>query len=304
MKTILSLFFASLLILQAHAQSFESYAPVRHYVFPMVHVEGIPGLQPSQIDRLNKQKIIYHYAYTSCFDTGYNLPIWVSHHLNQSLLVNNFNTRPGRYPQDPHYPALIRDAFSGSGYDHGHLAPAADFTWSREAYNQSFFMTNMSPQHACFNQKGWCHLESTVRKWVEEHPDDDFYIVSGAVTTTFIDTLCITDHLRVYVPEYFYKVIMILSPHQDPRSIGYIIPNHDIDNYSIQAYAVTVDSVQTLTGLDFFNFVPRTLQQAAESTIPEVTYYYTHITCANAACESLYRRRTTPSARTTLRCNH
>lgn len=303
MKRITLLLLVNLIYLQLQAQSFSNYEPIRHFVFPKTKVEVKRGVQPSQINRLENQKIIYHHAFTSCYDTEYNLPVWVSHHLNNDLLINKYNRRPGGYPKDPQYPALVKDAFAQSGYDHGHLAPAADFTWSREAYNQSFFMTNMSPQHACFNQKGWCHLEGTMRKWVEENPNDDFYIVSGAVTSTFIDTLCIQDDVKVFVPKYFYKVVMITGPSKQPRSIGYIVPNKDVDNYSIKSFEVTVDSVERLTGLDFFAFIPKKQQELAESVVAEVTYYNRHITCANSNCETLYRRRVTPQNRPGLRCN-
>lgn len=304
MKNLVFLFSLPLFVISSMAQSQSSYEPVRHFVFHETYVNEAPGIQPSQINRLNYLSYVYNYAYTSCFDTEYNLPIWVSHHINSDALINVFNKRRSYYPKDPQYPFLEASAYKKTGYDHGHLAPAADFVWSREAYNQSFYMTNMAPQNACFNRKGWCHLEGTIRKWAEEKPSDDLYIVSGAVTTEFIDTICLSDVSRIYVPKYFYKVIMILSPDNNPQSIGYIIPNQDIDNYSIHNFAVTVDSVETLTKLDFFSFIPKAWQEAAESVKADVMYYNFTISCPNTKCSSIYKRDSQlPENRKNFKCN-
>lgn len=291
-------------VISSFAQNQASYEPVRHFVFHDVDVDEGSGVQPSQINRLNYLSYVFNYSYTSCIDTEYNLPIWVSHHINADALVNVYNKRRSYYPKDPQYPSLESSAYKKTGYDHGHLAPAADFVWSREAYNQSFYMTNMAPQHACFNRKGWCHLEGTVRKWAEENPANDFYIVSGAVTTEFIDTICLSDVSRIYVPKYFYKVIMILGPDNDPESIGYIIPNQDVDNYSIHNFAVTVDSVEILTRLDFFSFLPKAAQETAESVKADVMYYNYTLSCPNTNCKSIYRRESQkPLNRKEFKCD-
>ncbi len=258
---------------------------------------------PSQINRGEFHKYIFNYAYSACFDTEYNLPLWVSHHINNSLLKKNYDERPSGYPKDPQYPNLKSDAFSSSGYDHGHLAPAADFQWSKEAYLQSFLMTNMSPQHGCFNQKGWCHLEGTVRKWAEENPDVHLYIVSGAVVNEFIDTLCLPKDINVFVPKYFYKVILLAETNKETKAIGYLIPNEDIETYNIQPYETTVAQIEELTGLDFFSFLPRELQDRIETIIPQVTYYTTKVSCPDKSCESIYpTNRPTPQNRKKLKC--
>jgi endonuclease G len=69
--------------------------------------------------------------------------------------------------------------YKGSGYDRGHLAPAADFKWSATAMSESFYMSNMSPQVPGFNRGIWKNIESTVRNWAVEN--DEIYIVTGPV---------------------------------------------------------------------------------------------------------------------------
>ncbi|MBE0573728.1 DNA/RNA non-specific endonuclease [Candidatus Dojkabacteria bacterium] len=304
MKKPVLLLSLQLLAVISFAQNQSAYKPIRHFVFHDIYINEAPGIQPSQINRLSHLSYVFNYSYTSCIDTAYNLPIWVSHHIDSDALIHAFNKRSSYYPKDPQYPNLEANAYKKTGYDHGHLAPAADFTWSREAYNQSFYMSNMAPQHACLNRKGWCHLEGTVRKWAEEKLADDFYIVAGAITTEFIDTICLSDVSRIFVPKYFYKVIMMLSPDQNPRSIGFIIPNQDIDNYSIQDFAVTVDSVEMLTKLNFFSFLPEAFQETAESVKADVMYYYFTLSCPNTKCKSIYKKTSQlPEKRKDFKCD-
>lgn len=302
MRTTLTCLLAIAMNFSLFSQPEATYTPVRHFVFPKAITDNGTNEQPAFAIVPEQICYIFNFAYTSCIDKTLNLPIWVSHHINKSALAKNYNKRPSGYPEDSQYKTLKRSAYEGSGYDHGHLAPAADFVWNREAYLQSFYMTNMSPQNACFNQKGWCHLEGTIREWALESPFADFYIVSGAVINEFIDTLCLKDNIQVFVPRYYYKVIMITSKDKAPFSIGYIMPNEDIDNFTIGNYSVTVDSVENLTGLDFFSFLPVVEQEAAESVIPEVKYYFTNISCSNKKCEKIYSGKTKPETRKKHRC--
>ncbi len=104
--------------------------------------------------------IIQNFAYNSCIDTKLNVPLWVSHAISKELIEKGKITRdrPGDYTRDPQFPIIKLNGYSSSGYDHGHMAPARDFKWNSGAWCESFYMTNMAPQHGCFNQKGWCHL--------------------------------------------------------------------------------------------------------------------------------------------------
>ena len=66
-----------------------------------------------------------------------------------------------------------------SGYDRGHLCPAADMTQNKTAMSESFFLSNKSPQTAGFNREIWSVAESQVRKWVLEY--GKLYVVTGPI---------------------------------------------------------------------------------------------------------------------------
>lgn len=258
--------------------------------------------RPTMMYRADHVNYVFHIAFTACMDTEYNIPRWVSHHISDTALRKVYNTRPSSYYKDDQYPTIPRKAYGASGYDHGHIAPAADFQWERNAYLQSFFMTNMAPQHGCLNQRGWCQLEGTVRKWAEEGLAKDIYIVSGPVLDEFTDTLCLTDGTRIFVPAQFFKVVLLTDSCAPPRAIGYLLPNADVDFNNLRQYEVTVDEVESLTGLDFFSFVPHTQQQAAESIKANITYYDTEKFCPNKDCAGVYNGRIRPESRIRLNC--
>ena len=150
--------------------------------------------------------------------------------------------------------------YKGSGYDRGHLAPAGDMKWSSTAMSESFFMSNMSPQHPSFNRGIWKKLESTVRNWAVDN--GMIYIVTGPILTGNYKTI---GHNDVSVPDYYYKVILDYSE-PEIKGIGFILSNQKSKS-SLQSFAVTIDEVERKTGIDFYHALPDGIEEQIESTI-------------------------------------
>jgi endonuclease G len=98
--------------------------------------------------------------------------------------LHGVNVKPDRtkskFKEDPDIPVIFRSHlkdYQGSGYDRGHLVPAADILGSQEAMNQTFYLSNMSPQDPSFNRGYWALFEKFVRS-LRNH-FDDVYIVTG-----------------------------------------------------------------------------------------------------------------------------
>jgi len=66
------------------------------------------------------------------------------------------------------------------------------------------------------------------------------------------------------VSEYYYKVIYDTTTPE--KMIGFILPNKG-RSADLRTFAVTVDRVESLTGLDFFCTVPQPKQEQLERTI-------------------------------------
>lgn len=251
----------------------------------------------------SNDQLIEHNGYVSCMSRTFNIPKWVYHKISYALLQGSSQERSGNYPKDPGFPELRTSAYTGSGYDHGHLAPAADFKRNEDLYSDSFFMTNMTPQHGCFNQKGWCMLESNVRKWAFDNPASEFYIFSGTIVDNSEDALCLSDGTTITVPGMFFKVVAERRKGKFVRGIAFLIPNVDISGNDVDATKTNIDDVERVTGLNFFSALNAVEEKAVEKMV--ATYLIEDLAeCPkrNTACQKVYAGRTMPEKRTKLVC--
>lgn len=156
--------------------------------------------------------------------------------------------------------ALLAD-YRGSGYDRGHLAPAADMKFDPAAMSESFFLSNMSPQDHDFNAGIWNDIEKFVRYTV--NIEKSLVVVTGPV---FADGDGKIGRSGVTVPGAFYKIIYDETP---PRKmIAFIVPNRDSDA-PISSFVVSVDEVERRTGLDFFSKVQDSTGLEARSNVED-----------------------------------
>ena len=185
------------------------------------------------------------------FSIGYShkmrQAIWVGYILSAEDLTGAKVPRAGKFRVDPavKFRPVTPEDYNCTGYDRGHLAPAADMVRSAETMNDSFFMTNISPQVPGCNRGVWKRLEKQVRQWAVR--EGKVCIVTGPIFGNGDGVMGSTD---IAVPEAFYKVILDLTP---PRKmIAFIIPNEP-SRKRLDAFVVTVDTVEDLTGCDFFS---------------------------------------------------
>lgn len=65
-----------------------------------------------------------------------------------------------------------------SGYDRGHLAAAGNHKANQKHLDQTFVLSNTSPQvGAGFNRDKWAHLEKHARKLIKQYPN--VYVCTG-----------------------------------------------------------------------------------------------------------------------------
>lgn len=193
------------------------------------------------------------------FNPWLHIPNWVAWELTRNE-ANGTEPRAERFACDESVAGCPSPKdYLRSGYDRGHMAPAADMKWDAEAMEQSFFMTNICPQAKSLNTGSWKKLEDKCRTWAEI--DSAITIVCGPIITDNLNK-----HIgdsKVAVPQRFFKVI--ISPYANPpRGIGFIMPNGKAKG-GIQACAVTIDSVEAVTGHDFFSALPDDIENDIES---------------------------------------
>ncbi len=221
----------------------------------------ISGIEiPAPLENASEQ-ILKRPAYTVSYNKDNKIPNWVAWHLTAQRLNGKAKRPQKAFHEDEEVPeprATDWDYY-GSGYDRGHMCPAADNKWSEEAMYESFLFTNMCPQTHKLNAGDWEELENSCRKWARTY--GDIYIVCGPL-------LYNTKHKtigknKVVVPEAFFKVVLCLK--DKPRAIGFIYKNND-DDKPMGDYVNTVDEVERLTGIDFFPNLPDDIEDLVEAT--------------------------------------
>lgn len=188
-------------------------------------------------------------GYAFGYSEVHEQPLWVIYKLTAGELNGKRVKRTDDFREDPRVRtrSAAPEDYKGSGYDRGHLAPAADMCWSRDVMSDSFYMSNMSPQKPECNRGIWVDLESRVRTFA--YREKELFVVTGPIFYEGQPVQSIGVTSKVSVPHAYYKVVYDLTP--PCKMIGFIIPNAG-GTKKLQDYAVTVDQVETATGLKFF----------------------------------------------------
>ena len=208
---------------------------------------------------LDNEQIIYHSYYTLSYNETHEQANWVAYKLTSNQVLGIYS-RSDNFRIDPKVKsgsARLSD-YKGSGYDRGHLAPAADMKISKNSMSESFFMSNMSPQHPSFNRGIWKKLEEVVRSWAMK--EETIYIATGPMLENDLPFI----GNNVSIPNYYYKVILDYSG-SDIKGIGFILPNVK-SNKLLSSYALSIDKVEELTGIDFFTNLPDEVEISLESS--------------------------------------
>ena len=228
------------------------------FVF-FIHV----GIQAQQFNYLPSAsgEVVNHHHYTLSYAEKHEQAEWVAYELTRKEVYGSYQ-RTDNFREDIKITtgsAGLND-YKGSGYDRGHLAPAADMKFSSNAMSGSFFLSNMSPQDPSFNRGIWKKLEEQIRSWAIK--DNQIYVVTGPV---FKDNLGSIGKNHVTVPGYYYKVIL---DYQEPeiKAIALVLPNRKGGN-QLKEYVITIDSLESLTGIDFYPALSDQLEEKLESEI-------------------------------------
>lgn len=210
----------------------------------------------------HEDELVKHTGYTLCYSEEHEQAKWVAYRLTSDMIKNSNEERTNHFHEDPDVKtkSASLDDYKKSGYDRGHLCPAGDMGWTELTMKESFFMSNMSPQIPKFNRGIWKNLECEVRNWAKKN--EEIYIVTAGVLK---GKLKMIGKNQVAVPDYFYKVI--LDYHlPEYKAIAFVIPNK-YTKKSMFSFAVSIDSVEHLTGIDFFPALPDSLENILESHI-------------------------------------
>lgn len=192
--------------------------------------------------------VIHHKYYSISYSEQDEQAEWVAYTLTKENLNKPWVKRKDTFLPDSKVrsKSSTPNDYRGSGYDRGHLVPAADMAFSEEAMRETFFMSNISPQSHNFNGGIWRELEELTRNWAKRM--GKLYVVTGPVLT-YEPKGYIGDN-EVAIPAAYFKVLLDLSA-PGSKGIGFVIPN-EVSFDPLYKFAVSIDRVEEISGLDFF----------------------------------------------------
>jgi endonuclease G, mitochondrial len=228
-----------------------------------VHSDTLVDFSKNYLPAIHhNDEIIEHTAYTLCYSEEYEQAKWVAYRLTAEMATKKVEDRTNNFQEDGDVKtgSALPDDYKNSGFDRGHLCPAGDMRWSSKTMNESFYMSNMSPQLPKFNRGIWKNLESNVHKWAKKNKE--IYIVTAGVLKGKLETI---GENKVSVPHYFYKVVLDYH-YPEYKAIAFVLPNEG-SKKSIFNFAVSIDSVEHLTGIDFFPALPDSIENNLEARV-------------------------------------
>ncbi|WP_308993858.1 DNA/RNA non-specific endonuclease [Mariniflexile litorale] len=205
-------------------------------------------------------QIVHHEGYSLSYSEPHEQAEWVAYELKKSDLSNSNFKRP-YFEID----AAVKTGaanwrnYKNSGYDRGHLCPAADRKYSQAAHDETFLTSNITPQEHAFNSGIWNTLEQKVRYWANKY--DGVFVVTGGVLSGNMKTI---GDESVAVPNQFYKVLIDINSGK-VKMIAFLMPHENVSK-PLYEFVVSVDSIEKLTGIDFFSQLEDTLENKLEAS--------------------------------------
>ena len=194
------------------------------------------------------------------YDPAAKLPRFVSYELQPNKAVGCI-ARSNAFVQNKWVGGPTPDDYAGTGYDKGHMAPAADLSWDQQVEWESYLMTNMSPQAGSLNRGIWKLLESSIRYWVIES-NQPYTVYVGSIYGSGDQTI----GSGVVVPHAFYKIAVNtvtgqyagwLFPHRRPYpTLGsdlsrYRAPVEQIQKQAGVAWALPKGATELMPGREW-----------------------------------------------------
>lgn len=211
----------------------------------------------------------FHQNFVLSFDSAKRNAKWVLEHITKNSSSGQGSRADVRFFEDvglePRFRSRLED-YRNSGYDRGHLAPAANHKGDQAGLTETFSMSNISPQVGKgFNRDYWARFERFVKTLAWN--SDDVYVITGPLYVAQKTPQGYVMHhpmigkppCLVAVPTHFYKVVLAESksnlPFDAPKiSVGaFVMPNDQIQpDHPLTAFSVPLEMLENVAGMRFF----------------------------------------------------
>ena len=225
--------------------------------------------------------LLHHDRYVIGYNSDLKTPVVASYFLNEDDIIEGGDRktcfREDHRLDESERSRLIDYDFQITGFDRGHLVPDADLQATEADAINSYFMSNMMPQHKSFNRGVWRVLEAAVRLWADER--DSVHVITGVIfdrdengeRDAEEDAERAPPTRNVAVATAFYKIIVNEQSDGSLDAIAFTLP-HTFTSTApnvdyITENIVSIDSIETVTGYDFFPELNDTLEDQLEAMV-------------------------------------
>lgn len=220
------------------------------------------GGYPSQgMKVLGRVKQLESKAFTVGYSESRKNPLWVAYRVFDVDELNS-GKRPSGFKTDSRTRSKVSHKdYTHSGYDRGHMAPnyAIATRYGKAAQRETFFMSNIIPQNPRVNRGIWKDLEMRVAKKYGRY-FGEVWVITGPVFQEPIEKL----KSGVPIPSHYYKII-VDEKGDDLRVLAFLIEKDCPPYTRIRKKLVSIDQIETLTGLDFFPEFDKITQENLEA---------------------------------------
>jgi len=208
-----------------------------------------------------KDTILEYKGFTVKYNSSWLIPSWVAYEITREEAEGSLE-RSGSFGMDMSYRGrqAMREDYSNSGWDKGHMAPAGDMKWDRKAMTESFYLTNICPQNHKLNSGDWNHLENLVRGWARKY--GSVYVICGPlVSDSSFGTI---GQRKVQIPDGFFKAVLRVSGGY-ASAIAFVFEN-TAQKQPVRRAAMSVDELEGMLGIDLFEKLPDSLENKIEAS--------------------------------------
>lgn len=229
----------------------------------------------------SSEEIIRKKSYTLNYNEEHEVANWVSYELDE-IKLQNCVKRTDSFRPDPDVStgSAVDADYKGSGFDRGHLVPAGDMKFHKDAMRDTFVFSNMTPQPANFNRGKWGTLENLMRAWGAKYKK--IWIVTGPVLRN--DLPAIGKQNKVSVPDEYFKVIVRQSG-SSYEGMAFLMPT-SVPGPDLKSYVVSIDEVEEATGFDFFSFVDESVEKKSDMTKWDFSGKFEYFPCQALEAQS------------------
>lgn len=218
-------------------------------------------------------------TYSLEYDKSKHHSRWVAFRFDGDTRARNVSRSDEPFTDDPNLSSDLRIGNNGFGWDYnrGHLCASADRLYSQTANEQTFYMSNMSPQLGSFNQAYWIKFENLVQSLGRNTSfSDTLYVVKGGTIkdNQILGYVTRSNGKKVAIPSYYFMALLkvkngvysSIAFYMKHKEYGYTY-DHQAPSSILSEHAVSINRLEELTGIDFFPNLPDAQEEKIEDQL-------------------------------------